>query len=196
MSWDDRNTEAGMGRKAIPARIGREALDVLEELRQEEEHAVHAGVDEPAGDVGRGAGARGRGAAAAGSARAPGARSARRGRAAPAHGERHDRDRGSSTRCRRPRRGRTRSPAMPSGGGERPDDVEAAVAPLGLDEHRAADQPDGEADRHVHEHDPAPRDQLGEQAAGDEADGAAGGRHRREEADRPDPLPVPRRRSW
>ena len=53
VSWDARKTETGMGRKATSGPQRRVALDVLEELGQEEEHAVHAGVDEPPGPVGR-----------------------------------------------------------------------------------------------------------------------------------------------
>ena len=47
---------------------------------------------------------------------------------------------------------------------------------------------DGEPDRHVDEHHPAPRHQLGQRAARHEADGSPGGRHGGEEADGPDPL--------
>ena len=75
----------------------------------------------------------------------------------------------------------------PGGRGDRAGQVEAAVPALRLAQHGAADQEDGQADRDVDEHHPAPGGPLGEQAAGDQADGAAGGGDGGEQADGPHP---------
>ena len=63
----------------------------------------------------------------------------------------------------------------PSVRGERPGQVEAATATLGLDDDDPSEQPDGHPDGDVHEHHPAPGDELGEQAAGHQPGGPAGG---------------------
>ncbi len=74
------------------------------------------------------------------------------------------------------------------GAGDRAEQVEVTVPALGLDEHGSADEPHRDPDGDVHEHDPTPRDQLGEEAAQDEAGRAAGGGDRRVEGDGPHPL--------
>ena len=76
----------------------------------------------------------------------------------------------------------------PQRAGEGAGQVEAPPLAFGLDDDDPAEQPDGHADGDVHEHDPAPRDELGEQPAGHQPGGPTGGRHRRVEADGPDPL--------
>ena len=49
VSWEERNTDGGTGRKLTPARSGEYPCDVLEELSEEEEHPVHPGVHETRG---------------------------------------------------------------------------------------------------------------------------------------------------
>ncbi len=62
------------------------------------------------------------------------------------------------------------------------------VLTLGLHEDDATDEPDGQPDRDVDEHDPSPRDQLSEQPTGHQPGGAAGSRHRGVEANGTNPL--------
>ena len=76
----------------------------------------------------------------------------------------------------------------PEGRRDGAGDVEVPGAARRLLQRDASHQQHGDPDRHVDEHHPAPRDQLGQRAAGDEADRSPGGRHGREEADGPDPL--------
>ena len=63
-------------------------------------------------------------------------------------------------------------------------EIEAAVAPLGFVDDDAPEEPDREPDGDVHEHDPPPRDELGEQPTGDQTDSAASGGHGRVEPHR------------
>ena len=63
----------------------------------------------------------------------------------------------------------------PEGGRERPGKVEASGAAGRLRDDNPAERPNAQPDGHVHEHHPAPRDELGDEAAGHEAGGAACG---------------------
>ena len=194
VSCEERNTEAGMGRKATPATQRREALDVLEELGEEEEHPVHAGVEQAPGHVGRAAG---------GVGQQPQGQDRLLGPALVVHEERQqddaDDERDDGQRAVQPccprlhqaeddRRSCRRSTSPPrrsrTGRGRR--GVSAITT--------RPTQPHGDPDGHVHEHHPAPRDELGQEPAGDEPGGATGRRHRGVEARWPAPGPGPRRR--
>ena len=56
VSWEDRNTDDRRGQEPEAGDQGRVALDVLEELGEEEDHPVHPGVAEATGHVGGGPG--------------------------------------------------------------------------------------------------------------------------------------------
>ena len=76
----------------------------------------------------------------------------------------------------------------PEGAGQGAGQVESPTPAFGLDDDDPAEQPDDQPDGNVHEHHPAPRDELGEQPAGHQSGGSTGGRHRCVQADGPDPL--------
>ena len=186
-SCDDRNTEIGMGRKHSPVRRGAVAQDVLEELPDEEEHPVHAGVRQSPRHIGCGAGPAGE--QPQGDDRLLGA-----GLDAEEHAEQEDAcgERARAQRARPAVGARLDQPEDDAGhaerGRERAGDIEVAVATLRLPHRRAPERPNRQSDGYVDEHHPAPGHQLGQGAPGHQADGPTGRRHRGEEADGPDSL--------
>ena len=165
----------------------REPLDVLEELGEEEEHPVHPGVEQAPGDVGRAAG--GMGKQAQGEDRL----------VHPAlvvheHAQQNHAD-DQRTRLRSglvqpfvPASTRPKTmPVMPSVEVTAPVRSNRPRRRGGLHDDDPTEHPDDEPDGDVHEHDPTPRDEIGEETSGDEPGGAAGRRHRRVETDGPHP---------
>ena len=69
-------------------------------------------------------------------------------------------------------------------GGDRARQVKATPPPVRFGQDPGSEERDHEADRHVHEEHPAPAGELDQQAARDQADGAAGHAHRRVHAHR------------
>ena len=194
VSWDDRNTERGHGQEGDAGDEWREPLDVLEELGEEEEHAVHPGVEQSPGDVG---------GAAGGMGEQPQREDRLFGPALVADEEaQQDALRATSDTMASgllqpslPASTRPKTmPVMPSVEVTAPVRSNRPPASVGLDDDDSGREPDDQTDGDVDEHDPSPRDELGEEAAGHQPGGAAGGRHRGVEADGPHPSPGLRRR--
>jgi hypothetical protein len=174
VNWEARNTDTGIGRKATPAQRA-VVLHLLEKLAQEEEHPVHARIQEPSRDVRRRPGGGGEqpqgedrfvdsglGVDEEGHEQSAADESCQCQWLGPADVPRLDQPEDDS--------------GHPQGRAERADEVEAALTTLGLRQHHATHEPDGDADGNVHEHHPPPRHELGQQTAGHEPDGAAGRR--------------------
>ena len=139
VSWEDRNTDVGVGRNPMPVIRDGVALDVLQELGEEEDHPVHPGVAEAAGHVGGGPGAVGQDPQ----------REDRLGRRRLDADEQAEQGHAGDERADRDGRGPAGGPGFdqaehhrghPGRGGHGAGQVEPAVAALGLDQHGAADE--------------------------------------------------------
>ena len=160
---------------------------LLEELGEEEEHPEHAGGEEEPRDIRR---------AAAAVSEEPQGRDRLRCTALEqderrqqdgtdgerAHGQHVTPPGGGGSHERVRQRGDT------DGRGQRPANIEVAVAAGRLGEQAAGQRDDHQADRHVDEQHPSPGRPLGEQTPEDQADGAATDRHGGVPADRADAL--------
>ena len=143
------------GQEADAGDQGGVALDVLQELGEEEDDPVHPRVAETAGHVGGGPGAVGQDPQREDGLGCGGLDAHEQAQQGDAGEEGSDRD------GRRPA-GRSgfdqaqHDGGHPGSGGDCAGQIEPAVPAFGLDQHRPTDEEDGQADGDVDEHDPAP----------------------------------------